>query len=61
MDRQKFEVDFVGLYEHYGYGTTIYSPLAGGFLTGKYLNGVPENSRCGKDNGWLSKDLTTML
>jgi aryl-alcohol dehydrogenase-like predicted oxidoreductase len=56
LERNKFEVDFVGLYEHYGYGTTIYSPLCGGLLTGKYLDGIPENSRCGKDNGWLKKE-----
>lgn len=27
------------------YGTTIWSPLAGGMLTGKYNNGIPEGSR----------------
>lgn len=44
------------LYEKYGLGTTIYSPLCGGLLTGKYLDGIPENSRCGTDNGWMTKD-----
>ncbi|GAA6057453.1 hypothetical protein JCM3770_000767 [Rhodotorula araucariae] len=43
--REKFEVEFKPLFEKYGYGTTIWSPLAGGELSGKYLNGIPENSR----------------
>lgn len=44
------------LYENYGFSNTTYSPLCGGFLTGKYLEGVPEDSRCGKDNGWYRKE-----
>ncbi|CAD8209140.1 unnamed protein product [Paramecium octaurelia] len=59
LERKRFEQEFVSLYEKYNYGTTIYSPLCGGFLTGKYLEGVPENSRCGKDNGWLTKERAT--
>ncbi|GAA5837638.1 hypothetical protein JCM9279_006817 [Rhodotorula babjevae] len=43
--REKFEVEFKPLFDNYKYGTTIWSPLAGGELSGKYLNGVPENSR----------------
>eukprot|EP00826_Nyctotherus_ovalis_P012223 TRINITY_DN1320_c0_g1_i7.p1 TRINITY_DN1320_c0_g1~~TRINITY_DN1320_c0_g1_i7.p1 ORF type:complete len:323 (-),score=57.46 TRINITY_DN1320_c0_g1_i7:209-1177(-) len=34
--REKFEVNFAPLYEKYGYGTTVWSPLGGGYLTGKY-------------------------
>lgn len=56
LERKKFEVELTPLYETYKYGTTTYSPLCGGFLTGKYLDGIPENSRCGKDNGWLTKE-----
>lgn len=42
-----------------GYGTTIYSPLGGGLLTGKYNTGaVPENSRASTDFGWLSKEIS---
>jgi aryl-alcohol dehydrogenase-like predicted oxidoreductase len=33
------------LYEKYGYGTTIWSALASGLLTGKYNDGVPKGSR----------------
>ncbi|BGP45943.1 hypothetical protein JCM10450v2_001778 [Rhodotorula kratochvilovae] len=43
--REKFEVEFKPLFEKHGYGTTIWSPLAGGELSGKYLNGIPEDSR----------------
>lgn len=39
------EVDYLRLFKHYNYGTTIWSPLAGGMLTGKYNNGIPEGSR----------------
>lgn len=44
------------MYDHFGYGTTIYGPLSGGFLTGKYLEGIPDGSRCATDNGWLTKE-----
>ena len=43
--RDRFEAEYRPLYEHYGLGTTIWSPLASGILTGKYLDGIPENSR----------------
>jgi voltage-dependent potassium channel beta subunit len=43
--RDKVDKEFLRLYEDIGLGTTIWSPLASGLLTGKYLNGVPEGSR----------------
>ncbi len=43
--RQRFEVEYGRLYETIGLGTTIWSPLASGLLTGKYNNGIPEDSR----------------
>jgi voltage-dependent potassium channel beta subunit len=45
FERTKVEQEFAPLYKDQGLGTTIWSPLAAGFLTGKYLNGVPEGSR----------------
>ena len=46
MYRQSFERDFVDIFERREIGTTIWSPLCGGFLTGKYNDGkVPEGSR----------------
>ncbi|MEQ9455283.1 MAG: aldo/keto reductase [Phycisphaeraceae bacterium] len=45
--RECFEGEFKGLYDprHIGLGTTIFSPLAAGLLTGKYNDGVPKGSR----------------
>ena len=45
LHRQKVEVDFAPLYRDFGLGTTIWSPLASGLLTGKYNDGIPEGSR----------------
>ncbi|GDY24900.1 NADP-dependent aryl-alcohol dehydrogenase [Agarivorans sp. Toyoura001] len=45
MVRDKVEAEYLPLYQLTGLGTTIFSPLASGLLTGKYLNGVPNNSR----------------
>ncbi len=45
LDRQRFEVEYAPLYEKYGLGTTTWSPLASGALTGKYLDGIPAGSR----------------
>lgn len=42
--REKVELEFLPLYE-LGLGTTIWSPLASGFLTGKYNDGIPADSR----------------
>jgi aryl-alcohol dehydrogenase-like predicted oxidoreductase len=38
-------VEYARLFKDYGYGSTTWSPLASGFLTGKYNQGVPEGSR----------------
>ena len=43
--RDRVEKEYARLYEDIGLGTTIWSPLASGLLTGKYLNGIPEGSR----------------
>ena len=43
--RERVEAEYRPLYEQFGLGTTIFSPLASGLLTGKYLDGVPEDSR----------------
>jgi voltage-dependent potassium channel beta subunit len=45
LDRKRFEVEYAPIFEKYGMGTTTWSPLASGALTGKYLNGIPEGSR----------------
>ncbi|HUN21765.1 MAG TPA: aldo/keto reductase [Anaerolineales bacterium] len=52
--RERFEVEYAPLYEEIGLGTTIWSPLASGILTGKYNNGVPDGSRMAlKGYEWL--------
>jgi aryl-alcohol dehydrogenase-like predicted oxidoreductase len=43
--RERFESEYAPLFKDYKYGTTIWSPLASGLLTGKYDNGIPEDSR----------------
>jgi len=43
--RERVEKEYQRLYEDIGLGTTIWSPLSSGLLTGKYLDGVPEGSR----------------
>ncbi|KAJ1547841.1 hypothetical protein HK405_004810 [Cladochytrium tenue] len=49
--RERFEKEYANLYEKHGLGTTIWSPLASGILTGKYNNAtIPEGSRLALDN-----------
>lgn len=43
--RERFEKEYAPLYKLYNYGTTIWSPLAQGILTGKYNDGIPSDSR----------------
>ena len=43
--RERFEVEYKPLFDQFTYGTTIWSPLASGLLTGKYNDGIPEDSR----------------
>ena len=45
FNRRRVEREYARLYEEIGLGLTIWSPLASGLLTGKYLDGVPEGSR----------------
>lgn len=45
FNRHKLENEYLEVFKNVGLGTTIWSPLASGLLTGKYNNGVPEGSR----------------
>jgi voltage-dependent potassium channel beta subunit len=45
FERHKVENDFLEIYKNVGLGTTIWSPLAAGLLTGKYNDGIPDGSR----------------
>ena len=54
FERHKMELDYISIFNNVGMGTTIWSPLASGLLTGKYNNGVPEGSRLSLESyGWL--------
>ena len=56
FERQKVESDYVPLYDLVGLGTTIWSPLASGLLTGKYNDGIPADSRANLPGyEWLKK------
>jgi voltage-dependent potassium channel beta subunit len=54
--RQRVEKEFARLYTEVGLGTTIWSPLDSGLLTGKYNQGMPEGTRVTLNGyGWLRK------
>jgi voltage-dependent potassium channel beta subunit len=58
--RERVEVDYARLFREFGYGTTIFSPLASGLLTGKYSNGIPEGTRMSLPGyEWLRRSLTS--
>lgn len=57
FERQRFTNEYQRVYEEYGYGTTTWSPLASGLLSGKYNQGIPEGSRAAL-NDWLQEDVT---
>jgi len=49
------EQDYLPVFRSVGLGTTIWSPLAAGFLSGKYLNGTPRIPRLPARYEWLVK------
>jgi len=57
--RERVEREYARLYQDIGLGTTIWSPLASGLLTGKYNSGIPRDSRGNlKGYEWLKEELT---
>ncbi len=59
FERRRVEREYARLYEDIGLGLTTWSPLASGLLTGKYLDGVPEDSRAALPGyEWLRDALT---
>jgi voltage-dependent potassium channel beta subunit len=58
--RQRVEAEYAPLYKEMGLGTTIWSPLASGLLTGKYNDGIPEGSRLALEGyEWLRERYET--
>src|SRR4051812_42484347 len=62
LERNKLEYEFPMIFKTVGMGTTIWSPLASGLLTGKYNNGIPEDSRFALEgfdwlkDRWMAED-----
>jgi voltage-dependent potassium channel beta subunit len=62
FERNKMENEYVGIFNTVGMGTTIWSPMASGLLTGKYNTGLPKGARLGTKGfewlaeRWLTKD-----
>ncbi len=58
--RERFEKEYAILYRDLGMGTTIWSPLASGLLTGKYNQGIPEGTRATLPGyEWLKDNFTS--
>lgn len=59
LTRDQVEQEYARLYDDIGLGTTIWSPLASGLLTGKYRDGIPSDSRGALAGyGWLAEQLS---
>lgn len=57
--QHRFSREYERVYKDYSYGTTTWSPLESGLLTGKYSQGIPEGSRGALDGyDWLHERLT---
>ena len=59
LERHRFGAEYRHVYRAYGLGSTTWSPLATGVLTGKYANGIPTSSRAAlKGHEWLKDEVT---
>ena len=59
LSRRRVEREYARLFAEVGYGETTWSPLASGLLTGKYRDGIPDDSRGALEGyDWLAKELT---
>lgn len=60
--RERVEQEYADIYRQYGLGTTVWSPLCSGVLTGKYNGGLPEGSRATLDGyEWLAKNILSEM
>ncbi len=59
LHRDRVEKEYKLLYRDIGLGTTVFSPLASGLLSGKYQQGIPDESRAAvKGYEWLKDSVT---
>ncbi|KAI9687222.1 MAG: hypothetical protein M1822_002265 [Bathelium mastoideum] len=58
--RERFEVEYEPLFKQFQYGTTIWSPLASGLLTGKYNDGIPKGSRFDNHGSFFSSAIESL-
>ncbi|KAJ6260072.1 hypothetical protein Dda_5718 [Drechslerella dactyloides] len=58
--RERFEVEYDPLFSSLAYGTTVWSPLNSGVLTGKYNDGIPDDSRFARESDFF-KDTISKL
>lgn len=60
LHRNRVEKEYLPLYREIGLGTTTWSPLASGLLTGKYNKGIPPGTRAALEGyGWLREEVIT--
>jgi len=60
LHRERVEKEYLPLYREIGLGTTTWSPLASGLLTGKYNRGIPPGSRGALENySWMKDEILT--
>jgi voltage-dependent potassium channel beta subunit len=58
LHRDRVEREYAPLYERFGMGTTIWSPLASGLLAGRYNDGIPDDSRLAQPGyEWLRESV----
>jgi len=59
MFRREPEAELFGFLQEQGIGAIVFSPLAQGLLTDKYLGGIPKQSRAAKPHGFLQPEQIT--
>ena len=58
LHRERVELEYASLYGELGLGTTTWSPLASGLLTGKYNDGLPDDARLSREGlEWLQRNV----
>jgi len=60
MHRERFEIEYHDVFHRIGCGSTIWSPLDSGLLTGKYNDGIPEDSRYATNKEMMSSNIKAL-